>query len=242
MKECIQGQSGGLNLISVSKGSRSGCPGWKRRLDVVVVLLGLLIMLPVMLLVALTIRLVSKGPIFFKQQRIGYLGKPFTVLKFRTMHANADARIHQAHINRLIAQNLPLTKLDAQGDKRLISGGAFLRASCVDELPQLFNVLMGDMSLVGPRPCMDYEFNQLLPWHKQRFNSPPGMTGLWQVKRGPQTSFHEMMQMDLRYVANRTLWLDLSILFETVPAVLTQAWNSRSAQRGQRRQHEQHAV
>lgn len=241
MKECIEGQQSGLSFIAVSHAS-SGCPVWKRALDVFVVLLVLPIVLPVMLLVALVIRVVSKGPVFFKQERIGYLGKPFTVWKFRTMHANADARIHQEHVKRLIAQNLPLTKLDAKGDRRLIPGGALLRASAVDELPQLFNVLLGDMSLVGPRPCMDYEYHQLLPWHRQRFKTPPGMTGLWQVKRGPETSFQEMMQMDLRYVANRTVWLDMSILCETVPAVLTQAWNSWSAKRVQRQQREQHAL
>jgi lipopolysaccharide/colanic/teichoic acid biosynthesis glycosyltransferase len=195
------------------------------------VLLGLPVVLPVMALVALVVWIVSKGPIFFRQQRIGYRGKAFTVLKFRTMHVDADQKLHQEHVSRLIAENLPLTKLDAKGDKRLIPFGAALRAACLDELPQLFNVLRGDMSLVGPRPCMAYEFEQLLPWHKQRFNTPPGMTGLWQVKRGAQTSFLEMMQMDLQYVANRTLWLDLAILAETVPAVFGQLKNSRLAKR-----------
>jgi lipopolysaccharide/colanic/teichoic acid biosynthesis glycosyltransferase len=242
MKECTEGHSGQLGLIAIAGKTRSGCPGWKRCLDIGIVLLGLPFVLPVMLLAALIIRLVSRGPIFFKQQRIGYQGKPFTVLKFRTMHANADPKAHQEYVNRLIAQNLPLTKMDVKGDKRLIPMGRVLRASCVDELPQLFNVLLGDMSLVGPRPCMEFEYNQLLPWHKQRFNTPPGMTGLWQVKRGAHTSFREMMQLDLEYVANRTLWLDVSILLETVPAVFSQLKESRMAKRLQRQQLQETAI
>jgi exopolysaccharide production protein ExoY len=234
MKEWIEGHTGQLSLIAVAGKSRWGSPGWKRGLDVFVVLLGMPIVLPVMLIVGLIIRLVSKGPVFFRQQRIGYLGKPFTVWKFRTMHVNADPKLHQEHVGMLIAQNLPLTKLDLKGDKRVIPFGRFLRASCLDELPQLINVLRGEMSLVGPRPCMQYEYNRLLPWHKQRFNSPPGMTGLWQVRRTADTSFLQMMQMDLQYVANQTLWLDISILLETFPAVCSQlktSWLSKRAQR-----------
>ena len=227
MKECLEGQSGQLGLIAVARASRSGCPVWKRCLDIIGVLLGLPVVLPVMFLVALVVRVASKGPIFFRQQRIGYGGKPFTVWKFRTMHVNADQKLHQEYVSKLISENLPLTKLDIKGDKRLIPFGKALRSSCLDELPQLFNVVRGEMSLVGPRPCMAYEFEQLLPWHKQRFNTPPGMTGLWQVKRSAATNFLEMMQMDLQYVANRTLWLDLAILAETVPAVFTQLKNSR---------------
>jgi exopolysaccharide production protein ExoY len=231
MKECIEGGSAELSLMSVAVGGEMGCPNWKRWLDVVLVGLGLLMVLPLMLLVALIIRLVSKGPIFFRQQRIGYQGKPFTLLKFRTMHAGADPKLHQEHIGRLIAQNLPLTKLDRTGDKRLIPLGGALRSACLDELPQLFNVLRGEMSLVGPRPCMEYEFNQLQPWHKQRFETPPGMTGLWQVKRRSGTSFSQMMQMDLQYAANRSLWLDISILLETVPAIISQLHESSLSKR-----------
>jgi exopolysaccharide production protein ExoY len=236
MKEYIGARSERLSLVVGAAKSSLGCPSWKRWLDVTLVSVGLIVVLPVMLLIALLIRLVSRGPIFFRQQRIGYSGKPFTVLKFRTMHVDADQKLHQDHIGKLIAQDLPLTKLDKTGDKRLIPFGAALRAACLDELPQLLNVLRGDMSLVGPRPCLDYEFSQLLPWHKQRFNTLPGMTGLWQVKRGAETSFREMMQMDLRYVANRSFWLDVSILAETGPAVLSQVRDSWAAKRRLRRQ------
>jgi lipopolysaccharide/colanic/teichoic acid biosynthesis glycosyltransferase len=230
-KECIEGHGGRLGLVTIEKEARSGCPAWKRCLDLILLLLGTPVILPVMLLVGLVVKLVSKGPVFFRQERIGYRGKPFTVWKFRTMHANADPALHREHVGKLIANNLPLTKLDIKGDKRLIPLGAVLRASCLDEIPQLINVALGDMSLVGPRPCMDYEYNQLLPWHRQRFSSPPGMTGLWQVKRRSDTSFAQMMQMDLFYVANRSLWLDLVLLLQTPFAVLAQVWESRVVKR-----------
>jgi lipopolysaccharide/colanic/teichoic acid biosynthesis glycosyltransferase len=184
-----------------------------------------------MLLAALLIKWVSKGPVFFRQVRIGLAGRPFTVWKFRTMHANADPELHRKHVENLIANDLPLVKLDSAGDSRLIPCGTLLRAACIDELPQLINVLMGEMSIVGPRPCMDYEYNQLLPWHRQRFNSPPGMTGLWQVKRRADTNFTEMMELDLAYVSHRSLTMDLSIVLQTVPAVLAQAKESRAAKR-----------
>jgi lipopolysaccharide/colanic/teichoic acid biosynthesis glycosyltransferase len=232
-KECIEGTSGRLGLVTIPKEIGAAIPTWKRGLDLILLLLGLPVVLPVMLVVALAVKLVSKGPVFFRQERIGYRGKPFTVWKFRTMHVNADPGLHREHMGKLIANNLPLTKLDVKGDKRLIPGGAWLRAACLDEVPQLINVLLGDMSLVGPRPCMDYEYNQLLPWHRQRFNSPPGMTGLWQVKRRSDTSFAQMMQMDLFYVANRSLWLDLMILLQTPVAVPLQVWESRGSRRQQ---------
>lgn len=230
-KECVQGHSG-LGLVAMTKESRSQCPMWKRALDLILLLLGLPVVLPVMLVASVWVKLVSKGPVFFRQERIGYGGKPFTCWKFRTMHANADPGLHREHVGRLIANNLPLTKLDVKGDKRLIPGGAVLRACCVDELPQLINVLLGDMSMVGPRPCMEYEYRHFLPWQRQRFNSQPGMTGLWQVKRRSQTSFIEMMHMDLEYVTNRNLWLDLMILLQTPVAVCAQLMERR-AQRQQ---------
>jgi lipopolysaccharide/colanic/teichoic acid biosynthesis glycosyltransferase len=189
------------------------------------------VVLPVMLVVGVLVKVVSKGPMFFRQERIGYRGKAFTCWKFRTMHTNADPGLHREYVGKLIANNLPLTKLDIKGDKRLIPCGAVLRAACLDEIPQLINVFLGNMSLVGPRPCMDYEYQQLLPWHRHRFDSPPGMTGLWQVKRTSNTSFGEMMQMDLYYVASRSLWLDLTILFQTPLAVFSQLKNSRLARR-----------
>lgn len=232
-KECVEGDPGKLSLVSpaTTNESGSGAPVWKRCLDLFLLLLGLPVILPVMLVVALLIKLVSKGPVFFRQERIGYRGKPFTCWKFRTMHVNADPGLHREYVGKLIANDLPLVKLDLRGDKRVIPLGRFLRTSCVDEIPQLINVMLGEMSIVGPRPCMEYEYNQLLPWHRQRFNSPPGMTGLWQIKRRSGTSFSEMMQLDLHYVANRSFWLDLSIILQTLPAVCAQVRESRLAKR-----------
>lgn len=230
-KELVQGNNSGFGLVAETSEAGSGFPLWKRCLDLFLLLLGLPVVLPIMLVVALVIKLVSKGPVFFRQERIGFSGKPFTCWKFRTMHADADPGLHRQHVENLIAKNLPLVKLDSKGDKRLIPLGGALRASCVDEIPQLINVFLGEMSMVGPRPCMEYEYKQLLPWHRQRFNSPPGMTGLWQVKRRADTSFTQMMQMDLEYVTNRSLKLDLAIVLQTVPAVLAQVKDSRNVKR-----------
>lgn len=228
-KECIEGHTGGLGLVALPKETQLGWPAWKRCLDLFLLLLGLPVVLPVMLVVSVWVKLVSKGPVFFRQERIGYGGKPFTCWKFRTMHVNADPGLHREHVGKLIANNLPLTKLDVKGDKRLIRGGRVLRASCVDELPQLINVFLGEMSMVGPRPCMEYEYKYFRPWQRQRFNSPPGMTGLWQIKRRPDTSFVQMMQMDLQYVSNRSLWFDLSILLQTPLSVVAQVKANRAA-------------
>jgi lipopolysaccharide/colanic/teichoic acid biosynthesis glycosyltransferase len=219
--------------ISPLEQVQPACPIWKRCLDIGLLLLGLPIVLPVMLGVALVIKLVSKGPIFFKQERIGYLGKPFTCWKFRTMHVDANQETHRAHVQKLISSNQPLVKLDAKGDKRLIPFGRILRACCVDELPQLINVALGDMSLVGPRPCMGYEYSQFTSRQLHRFNSAPGMTGLWQMNRRSDTNFSQMMQMDLEYVNNRSLWLDMKILSLTVPSVIAQVRELRAARRAQ---------
>ncbi len=215
----------------VENQAQRACPLWKRGLDLTLLLLGLPVVLPVMLVAALIIKLVSKGPVFFKQQRVGYLGKSFTCWKFRTMHVNASQGTHREHVQKLIASNQPMVKLDSKGDKRVIPFGRVLRTSCVDELPQLINVLLGDMSMVGPRPCMDYEYNHLKEAQLRRFETPPGMTGLWQMKRRSGTNFNQMMQMDLEYVASRSFWLDLKILFLTPPSVLAQVREARSAKK-----------
>lgn len=236
-KECVEGHSGGIGLVAVAKEVRC-CPMWKRCLDLFLLLLGLPVVLPVMLVASVWVKLVSKGPVFFRQERIGYGGKPFTCWKLRTMHANADTNLHREHVGKLIANNLPLTKLDMKGDKRLIRGGRVLRASCIDELPQLINVVLGEMSMVGPRPCMEYEYKHFLPWQRHRFNTPPGMTGLWQVKRRSDTSFVQMMQMDLDYVNRRNFWLDVAILFQTPLGVVAQLSEARSARRLQSKRSE----
>lgn len=196
-------------------------------LDVVLILLASPVLLPLMFLIGLVIRSVSAGPILFKQERIGYLGKRFLCYKFRTMHVNADTGIHQGHLNQLMNSDAPMTKMDSRGDPRIIRFGRLLRSSGLDELPQIINVLRGEMSLVGPRPCVSYEYEKYLPWQRERFNTVPGLTGLWQVSGKNKTTFTEMIQLDIRYARSKNLWLDLKIILLTVPTLLLQIWESR---------------
>jgi len=202
-------------------------PKWKRILDVTLVLMAIPFLIPVGILIYAFIKIASPGPAFFRQQRIGYMRRRFMCLKFRTMKVNADSGVHQAHLTQLMTANQPTRKLDCTGDKRLIPGGMWLRASGVDEMPQLFNVLRGDMSLVGPRPCMPYEFKLYSERHKQRCLTPPGMTGLWQVSGKNKTTFEQMMDLDLKYVQEKSLWLDLKILAWTVPAIIKLVWEMK---------------
>jgi exopolysaccharide production protein ExoY len=197
-------------------------PGWKRAFDVGVVLLASPLWLPLMGAVALGIRVVSDGPIFFRQERIGHGGKPFTILKFRSMKPNAGIDSHKEHLAALIESDVPMTKLDARGDPRLIPFGRWLRASALDELPQLVNVLRGEMSLVGPRPCTQYEYAQYEPWHHGRFAVLPGLTGLWQVRGKNRTTFSQMIAMDIEYARRSCFRLDLAILGQTIPVVVRQ--------------------
>lgn len=193
----------------------------------VIVVLLLPVILLVALLIAAIIRLVSKGPVLFKQERIGFRGATFMCLKFRTMVVGADTSNHQGLLNHLMTSDVPMVKLDARGDSRIIPFGRLLRASGLDELPQLINVLRGEMSLVGPRPCLSYESERYLPWQRERFNTLPGLTGLWQVSGKNRTTFTEMMHLDVRYVRTKTLWLDLMIILKTVPAILLQLWETK---------------
>jgi len=206
-------------------------PPWKRRLDVAFVLLTLPLTLPVAALVALLIKLTSRGPVIFRQERIGHGGRRFVCFKFRTMKVNTDERAHQEHVRELINGNAPMTKLDLKGDKRLIPCGAWLRATGLDELPQLINVWRGEMSLVGPRPCLPYEYAAYSDWAKGRFRTLPGLTGLWQVSGKNRTTFNEMVRLDLKYAESRSLWLDLQIIARTIPALLGQVVETRLAAR-----------
>jgi lipopolysaccharide/colanic/teichoic acid biosynthesis glycosyltransferase len=178
--------------------------------------------MPLFLLVALLIKVVSPGPILFRQERVGYLGRVFTIWKFRTMHVNADTAVHQQYLRELINDEKELTKLDDGKDDRIIPFGRILRAAGIDELPQLINVLLGDMSLVGPRPCMPYEAREFRPWQTRRFDTVPGLTGLWQVSGKNRTTFKEMMRLDIAYTKKRALLLDAKIFLLTIPAILDQ--------------------
>jgi lipopolysaccharide/colanic/teichoic acid biosynthesis glycosyltransferase len=202
-------------------------PRWKRVLDITLILLALPMILPVALLVIATIKWGSRGPLLFTQERIGWRGRPFKIYKFRTMVVNADTTTHSQHTQQLIQTDAPMIKMDAQRDPRLIPGGRWLRATGLDELAQLLNVLRGDMSLVGPRPCLEYEMKCYQPWHLERFDALPGLTGLWQVSGKNRTTFTEMMELDIYYARNVRLWLDLAILAWTIPALAVQVRDLR---------------
>jgi len=200
----------------------NGIALWKRVLD-----LGLLlILLPGLVLVggvvALIVKLGSPGPVFFRQKRVGYQGKEFVCLKFRTMHVNAETDSHRQHTRELIKSQTPMMKLDQKRDPRVVPFGRILRACGLDELPQLINVLRGEMSLVGPRPCIRYECEAYEPWHWQRFEAAPGLTGLWQVSGKNRTTFEQMVQLDIEYARRQSFWLDVQIIAKTLPAMWRQ--------------------
>jgi lipopolysaccharide/colanic/teichoic acid biosynthesis glycosyltransferase len=203
-------------------------PRWKRALDITIIILALPILLPVMICIALIIRFVSDGPILFRQERIGYLGTRFMCFKFRTMVAGIETASHKDHLANLMSSNKPMEKMDAKGDPRIIRFGVPLRATGLDELPQIINVIRGEMSLVGPRPCVPYEFDKYLPWQKERFKSAPGLTGLWQVSGKNNTTFDEMIHLDIEYASRKSLWFDLKIILKTVPALIVQSIETRS--------------
>jgi lipopolysaccharide/colanic/teichoic acid biosynthesis glycosyltransferase len=203
-------------------------PAWKSALDVTCILLALPVWLPLMLLLMLVTRLASPGPIFYRQKRVGLGGKHFLIWKFRTMKVSAETQSHERHLEELIRVNCPMTKLDTYGDPRLTPFGRILRASGLDELPQIFNVLCGEMSLVGPRPCLPNEFAHYQPWQRERVNGLPGLTGYWQVNGKNKTTFNEMIAMDLFYLKNLSFLLDLKIIFKTCSVMAGQLFESRS--------------
>jgi exopolysaccharide production protein ExoY len=211
----------------------SWLPLWKRALDLALILIvspGLLLLGTV---VALVVKLGSPGPIFFRQRRVGYKGREFTCYKFRTMQTNAETESHRLHTQNLIKSQDPMTKLDTRRDPRLIPLGPLLRSCGLDELPQLLNILRGEMSLVGPRPCIPYEYELYEPWHRRRFDAVPGLTGLWQVSGKNRTTFEQMVRLDIEYAERCNLGLDLKILLKTVPALWGQCSDLRAAKRSE---------
>lgn len=190
----------------------------KRLVDVVGAAVGLALLMPVFVLISLAVRWDSPGPIFFSQERVGWNGRRFRILKFRTMVVEAES-MRAALESRNEIQDGPIFKM--KEDPRVTRVGRFLRRSSLDEFPQLFNILAGDMSLVGPRPPLPAEVESYAERDLERLRVMPGATGAWQVSnRGAGTSFREMVDLDLGYVARWSLWLDLAILFRTVLLVL----------------------
>lgn len=196
-------------------------PLWKRMLDIVGSLVGIILFSPLLFLVAIGIRISSPGPIFFQQKRIGYKRKPFTLLKFRSMHAHADSEKHRKFMKEIFATGADRPNTKIENDDRIFPFGHFLRKTSIDELPQLFNVLKGEMSLVGPRPCLEYEAEEYLQWHTRRFHVLPGITGLWQVSGKNLLSFKQMIRLDIQYSKKISFWKDVSILLRTFPALVS---------------------
>lgn len=195
-------------------------PPWKRAFDIIVAATILTLCLPIFLVAAIFIKIVSPGPIFFRQVRVGYLGRRFTLWKFRSMHVDHNAGTHRAHMHSVINNNKPQVKLE--NDPSIIPLGKYLRASGLDELPQLLNVLKGEMSLIGPRPPIPYEVERYHRWFHGRFDTMPGLTGLWQVSGKNRLSFQEMIRLDIRYKKRLSFLNDILILLMTPKAIMTQ--------------------
>ena len=199
----------------------------KRTLDLFASVTLLVWLAPLLLVVAAVVRLTSPGPVLFRQLRIGKMGKPFKMLKFRTMHVGAEESSHREFISRFIKESgrvdVPATDqlFKLTNDPRITPVGHVLRKTSIDELPQLWNVLTGEMSLVGPRPPLLYEIQQYAPWHRRRIlEAKPGITGLWQVTGRSRTTFDEMVRLDLKYARTRSFWVDLGILLRTPGTVV----------------------
>jgi len=216
------------DLLSDDKGRRTVLLT-KRIIDIIGSVTLLLLCAPLFLVIALAVKLSSKGPVFFRQQRVGRYGKTFTFLKFRSMYLNNDSAVHREFVTKLIASNADgghenhagtgVYKL--RGDKRITPVGKLLRRTSLDELPQFINVLKGEMSLVGPRPPIPYELAVYQTWHRHRLLAvKPGITGLWQVLSRSSVEFDEMVRLDLRYASTWTPWLDIKILLRTPLAVI----------------------
>jgi exopolysaccharide biosynthesis polyprenyl glycosylphosphotransferase len=202
----------------------------KRAMDIAGSAALLLILMPVLAVIAVAVKLTSKGPILFGQERMGQFGARFKFLKFRSMYLNNAPTIHQEYVKQFIAGKQAAQGSDSgaptvykiTNDPRVTPVGRFLRKTSLDELPQLWNVLIGEMSLVGPRPPVPYEYEAYEHWHRRRvLEVQPGITGLWQVSGRSRTTFDEMVRLDLRYCRSWSLWLDIKILLATPKAVLT---------------------
>ncbi|HEU20502.1 MAG TPA: sugar transferase [Deltaproteobacteria bacterium] len=204
----------------------------KRTIDVLGSITGLIIFSPLFLIMPILIKLTSPGPVFYRQERMGLFGKTFTFLKFRSMYVDNDDSIHRHYVKQLIehedgtnGDDTTSTKDEVfkiKDDPRVTWIGRFLRKTSLDELPQFINVLRGDMSLVGPRPPIPYEYDEYKLWHMRRvIEVKPGITGLWQVEGRSSTSFDEMVRLDLKYIREWSLWLDIKILVKTPWVVLT---------------------
>lgn len=200
----------------------------KRLFDILVASVVLFAAGPLMLLTAILIKSTSRGPIFFKQDRVGFMGKVFTMYKFRTMETGTDTDMHQDYVTDLINKNNdhPMVKIDDR--HQLIPFGNIIRRLFIDELPQLLNVIRGDMSLVGPRPAIPYEVQAYSDWHMGRLLAYPGMTGLWQVSGKNRLTFDEMVRLDIQYADACSFTMDMKILLKTPLAIFSEVRNKQN--------------
>jgi lipopolysaccharide/colanic/teichoic acid biosynthesis glycosyltransferase len=206
----------GISVGAIAPLFERSLPWWKRGLDVMGAAVGLVLLAPLFAVVAVAVKLTSPGPIFFLQPRSGRGGRPFVMWKFRTMCADAEARKKE-----LLARNeQDGAAFKMKNDPRVTPLGRLLRVTSIDELPQLWNVLRGEMSLVGPRPLPCAETAKCADWQRQRLDATPGLTCIWQVSGRSRVSFADWVRMDVRYIRSRSLWQDLKLLVLTVPAVL----------------------
>ena len=217
----------GAHAVPAFARSARGRDALKRALDIVASAALLVLLSPLCLLIAALVKLTSSGPVLYRQVRIGRCAKLFTILKFRTMNVGADHAIHRQYVSEFIKTGAPAAHSSNEhvfkivNDPRITRFGQLLRKTSLDELPQLWNVLVGDMSLVGPRPPLPYEVDQYKSWHYRRvLDAKPGITGLWQVKGRSRTTFDEMVRLDLRYAKNCSTWEDIKILLATPRAVI----------------------
>jgi exopolysaccharide biosynthesis polyprenyl glycosylphosphotransferase len=228
------GRRNGLNNIfnpksSPPKASRKHSDFVKRCIDLSGSMVALMIFSPIIIAIAIAVKMTSEGPVIFRQTRVGMHGQLFTFLKFRSMYIDRNENPHIDYIKQFINGKPAESGGDRQqdvyklmNDPRITPVGRFIRKTSLDELPQFINVLKGEMSLVGPRPPVPYEFDLYEPWHKRRLRQvKPGITGLWQVHGRSSTTFDDMVRLDLKYVAERSLWMDIIILLKTPSAVVS---------------------
>jgi len=204
---------------------RFGHDAAKRGLDITVSLALIILLAPLLVVLIALVRFTSAGPALFSQERLGRDRRRFTMLKLRTMYVNRDDRLHREYVASLLSADREADRSPGNGlykldDPRVTSLGAWLRRTSLDEIPQLINVLRGEMSLVGPRPVLPWEAEMFAETHQRRFAVKPGITGLWQVSGRNRLTMREALELDVEYVVRRSLVLDLAILFRTVPAVL----------------------
>ncbi len=196
-------------------------PVLKRAMDIVLSLVAMVVLFPLLLAIAVAVKIDSRGPVLFKQERLGRGRKPFTMYKFRSMRAGSGDALHREAVKRTAqSKRREIGAFKSLDDPRVTGFGRFLRVTNLDELPNLLNILRGEMSIVGPRPALDYELPYYKDWFFRRFAVRPGLTGLWQVKRADAEDFDEMIRMDVDYTERMSVWLDLKLIALTIPSII----------------------